>query len=185
MLSVVAWGRTRGVCEPEFCRNGGMRGEAGAVEETLLAYGESISRPFPLSFTARNAVAREVGCDEVDAGGCGRRPSRKRWGEPCGGVKCDPSIEMGVKAPSLGPGGLTSEGSGWTAIVGEGCLCEGAGFCVVVVVVVVYVLSVEGAEVGGSCVEVESGVGAAAERWLDIAALAREDCFACSRARSV
>lgn len=64
-------------------------------------------------------------------------------------------------------------------------MCAGAGFCVVVVVAVVYVLAVEGAEVGGSCVEDESGVGAAAARWLDIAALAREDCFAWSRARSV
>lgn len=55
-----------------------MRGDAGAVEETLLAYGESISRPSPLSFTARSAEAREVGCDEIDTAGCGRRLSRKR-----------------------------------------------------------------------------------------------------------
>lgn len=28
MLSVVAWGRTRGVAEPEFCRMGGLQTEA-------------------------------------------------------------------------------------------------------------------------------------------------------------
>ena len=63
ILRVVAWGRMRGVWLPEFCRTGGlhhgdaisawetnreslvlsthMRGDPGAVEEMLLAYGES------------------------------------------------------------------------------------------------------------------------------------------------
>lgn len=36
MLRVVACGRTRGVAEPEFCRMGGILGDAGAVDDRLL-----------------------------------------------------------------------------------------------------------------------------------------------------
>jgi len=45
MLRVVACGRTLGVWFPEFCLRGGIRGEAGAVEEMLREYGESYWGP--------------------------------------------------------------------------------------------------------------------------------------------